>query len=398
MYKKLLIIFLILITLTGCSNIKQSNTTPSSEEQMITTEEITETSTEEVEVPQEIKYWDTNILIPVKYDNNIVGGLTVNFIEKLGIWDFNNAKAVSSSIKKSYVLNLKLDMSNFMNGRSTETIICTPYLLDGNDNIIGESCTVGWSGFNHKAEFFSNDSTKYIEVGLQPYVNDIKDSYKLKLELQTLSGNIKFQDIYLDINVLKQAKAGAKLLSNKDTTVITSANGAQYSIKINAVYREGHNYDDIYSEDSLEDFYDIVYTIKYLKGPTNKREVAIFDTYNKNALSEPMKFSLYTDTDSTRLYKPENNVYRLKYSDSTDTELYVTRFSNPLFVGEKTTLTTNRKIPASTLTDCKYVRLAFEFPEEASVRSYNSLKSFKGRYVVYQLPVKSRKLQKEPER
>lgn len=86
----------------------------------------------------------------------------------------------------------------------------------------------------------------------------------------------------------------------------------------------------------------------------------------------------------------------LLYSDSSKTGSYVVRFPLALNCGETATVSTNRLIPSSTKDRPTYIRIVVKFPAEIKARSFEEVRAFSGRYLVYQIPLGVRVLQEEP--
>lgn len=84
------------------------------------------------------------------------------------------------------------------------------------------------------------------------------------------------------------------------------------------------------------------------------------------------------------------------YSDSSKTGSYVVRFPLALNCGETATVSTNRLIPSSTKDRPTYIRIVVKFPAEIKARSFEEVRAFSGRYLVYQIPLGVRVLQEEP--
>ena len=334
---------------------------------------------------------------PIVSSGAIVGGIKVNYAEKIGIWDLYSAKAITAGVKESYALNVTVDMSEYLKKNKMVSIECTPSLLDAAGNVIGEPCVTGWSGFSNRADLFTKNPVDVIEVNLQPIVTSIPTDAVLKLSLKASNAAIVLDDIFYSIDTIVNAKPGPEILTVDKPVTIESINGAKYRISFGSVYFGNHVIsDDTLYEDGEYAFYNFVYKLEYLSGPTNAREVSSFDTFSNGVYKVPLVIGVQSDVDSTMLYDSIESAQRLLWSDSTDTEYYVTSLDKPIEVGGSAIVSCNRLVPKTTTHQAEYIRLRIEFPEEMVARTSDELKGFNGRYVVYQIPVAPRVLQEEP--
>lgn len=391
------LLLLLPLVLTGCSLLGEQPAT-----EAVTTEAgrelITEVSTEHITIFEDraqIVYSTEEF--PIIKDGVILGWGKVNFVEKLGIWDWYNKQAVQNGVHNSYAINLEIDMGNYFIGNDELSIECCPYLETADGVVVGEPCYVGWSGFSSIAELYNKNTKSIIEVNLQPYNQQLNPGDRLRLDFQTADGKVQFDPVYVDGVILQQATDGAQILTIDDKKEIESINGARYTISIKDVYRELHavKKDPVYKNGNYM-FYDFTYQIKYNSGPTNDREVLTFDSFNKNAIAVPLKIKVCADTDSTVLNDNVYSALRQIYSDSNKTELYCFPFESTIAIGDKLKVNSNRMIPDSTNTDAKYLRLIVEFPEEQAARNDEETKSFNGRYTVWQVPFSIREMEEKP--
>lgn len=333
---------------------------------------------------------------PIMKEGEICGWGQINFIEKLGIWDWYNKMAIQNGVKTSYAINIQIDMSIYLESAEYLSIECQPYLED-NGEITGEPCNVGWSGFGSVAELYVSNKSSTIEVNVQPYTNDLSQSELLRLDFHSADNSIVFDTIYVGRTMLLNAREGANILTITDKKVIGSVNGAQYTIEFSDVFREAH---DTYETGSIERgtywYYDFAYKIKYNSGPLNSKEVLTFDSFSNYSYVVPLKIQVISDVDNTVLNETVYTAQRLLYSDSTDTELYCKPFSGSIPVGGTLKMQNNRMIPASTKTDATYLRFILEFSEEQIARTDDELKDFNGRYTVWQIPIGVRELEEMP--
>ena len=333
---------------------------------------------------------------PIILDGKIVGWGCINFVEKLGIWDWYNKSAVQNGIKSSYAISINLNMDEYLKDNSSLSLECLPYLIDSTEHVVGEPANIGWSGFSSVAELFDQNVSGNIEVNLQPHLNNI-DNTLIKLDFRSADTNINFESVYISSDMLVTAKDGPSILTIDDVKQIESINGAIYTIKFYDIFRENHKTEDGPNISRGDyDYYDFCYQVKYENGPTNDREVLTFDSFDNFNIVVPLKIRVVSDTDSTPLNENVYTAERLLWSDSNDTDLYVFPFDKSLKVGKKMRIQCNRLIPNTTTTDADYIRIIIEFPEEQSARTSEELMSFNGRYVVWQVPFSNRKMEERP--
>lgn len=224
----------------------------------------------------------------------------------------------------------------------------------------------------------------------------LEDIYDFYLHIADAAGKVQFDDVYVDLSCIRDASAGASIKTINDVAEIQSVNGAVYNLSFHDVYLESHeisNYEKI--EDGSHSFYDFQYDVNYVSAPTNDTTVLTFDAFNNNAMVGSPIMEVYSDQDGTKLYD-EYDVERLLYSDSSKTGSYVVRFPLALNCGETATVSTNRLIPSSTKDRPTYIRIVVKFPAEIKARSFEEVRAFSGRYLVYQIPLGVRVLQEEP--
>lgn len=199
---------------------------------------------------------------PIMREGVIYGWGQINFIEKLGIWDWYNKMAVQNGVKISYAINIQIDMSAYLESAECLSIECQPY-LENNGEITGEPCNVGWSGFGSVAELYVNNTSSTVEVNVQPYTNDLPQDELLRLDFHSADNSIVFDTIYVGSVMLLNAREGANILTIDDKKVIESVNGAQYTIKFSDIFREAHETDETGSiERGTYWYYDFAYNIK----------------------------------------------------------------------------------------------------------------------------------------
>lgn len=390
---------LLCVLLCSCSVSLNNDSTEeiiSTEDQfnnMLTTE-VSNTRALVAESPTKVVF--KNEKFPIIKDGIIYGWAQINFIERLGIWDFYNKDAVQNGVKESYAINLNIDMTNYLQDHDSLSIECKPYLIQ-DDEVIGTPCYVGWSGFSTTAELYDKNNSGIVEVNLQPHKVELTDSAYLRLDFSSADGSIPFESVNIDRELLVNALDGPDILTIDDKKIIESINGAQYAIKFFDVFREPHEIkDDSNFKRGSYWFYDFVYKINYVRGPQNEREVLTFDSFSNYDYVVPLKIKVQADVDSTILNDNIYSAYRLLYSDRKDSELYCFPFDSSVKIGESIKVQNNRLIPDSTKTDATYLRFIIEFSEEQSARTDDELKMFNGRYVVWQIPFSVRELEEKP--
>lgn len=320
-------------------------------------------------------------------DNKAVGILTVNKVEKLGIWDWYNKEAVAANVRYSYAINISIDLTTYFKNRSDAKIVPEVYLVDENDSIVGNTCNVGWSGFNQQADLFSDSTKAVLEIGVQPIKQKLKN-YKIKICLVDETNDQNFDPIYYSSAICKKAKKGAKILDQDDVIKIKSINGGKYRVRFKDIYKTTHS---LLADNNVKyDFYDMTWIMNYLSKPTNKRSVGVFDPNNRNKLSPSIQFYVTSDTDPTELIYSETSATQERQDEwgSASFNLYCTSTKKSLSVGDSFAYRTNRQIPSSTVVKPSYIRIHMVFDDEAKARKTNERMKFNGRYVVLQVPIK----------
>lgn len=364
-----------LILLTGCSKQKVEETENVIEKSQ---QIVTYKTTEETPVASSSAItFEPGETIPILLEGSIKGYMTVNWVQRLGIWDYNNANAVTAGVKSSYTINLHIDMSESI--KSAESVILTvkPYMISASGAKIGSPCCVGWSGFSQVAQLYDNTTDTNIEVGVQPEVLDSTNSTIL-LCLSDSVGN-EYDDIVLSNAFISNASDGPSLVTD-GTATIHCINGGSFSLGVTNVVSESHEIED--ATDACV-YYDYQYTVAYASTPTSDREDLLFDSNNKNLLHTKFVNYVTSDVDGTKLYDNVPAAQRLLYSDKLDTEPYVTTTFDDIGAGEQFTAMSNRAVPDTT-GNPTYIRVCFEFPEEVEARTLEEMRDFDGRFIVFQ--------------
>ena len=379
------ICLLSIIVLTSCVSKNESTT-----ETIITptTEELQIDSYEDIINNRQDVMFDGFSDMPLINDGILYGYVHINYVERLGIWDYSNHLAIENGVKCSYAINCTIKVEDYVTDNRSINLQIIPKLYNSMDELIGSSGYVGWSGYN--------DIVELINI-LQP-TDANEDNYaKFKLCVSDITNSILFDELCVNLSCITGAADGAFLKSIDDVTEIECINGAIYDVSFHDVYIESHKVKrDSFLKSGNYFFYDFQYDLDYLTAPTNDREVLNFDSFNNwNLISAPI-MCVISDQDSTKLYDNVDSAEQLLWSNRTKTTLYVTHFPEYLSVGESCTVSSNRYIPSSTEVEPSYVRIILEFPSEAKARTSEEMRSFNGRYVVYQIPLGHRELQEEP--
>ncbi len=289
-------------------------------------------------------------------DGVYYGTLGIRQVELLGIWDWYNSSAIRYGVRN------------------------TISLVNSLGDVVGSSCSVGWSGFDEQLEVYQGDKIKAVEVGMQPYTSSIHGDYRLKIELVDTASDVNFDTIYYDITPLKHAKQGAKLRTANDLVKLVSICGAEYQFSFTRVEDNLRADTEAYYVDDRVRVFDINYVFKYLKKPDNNRGVTRFDSFTKNKANPELSFYLVSSLNDTKCTTRASTARIEKDYQLYD---YVTP-ATPLGVGQSLEMRTNL---VNVLEDSigEYVRIIAEFPEERAVRTDEEMLDFDGRYVVYQL-------------
>ena len=330
------------------------------------------------EIPQFKYSKDDKALI--LYNGICYGTLKFNSSQNLGIWDWYNQDAVDAGIKHSYTTNWTVDMSLLLKEYEMSKITITVDIMENEQKPISDPCMVGWSGFPQSIELFNQGETKGdIEVGIQPISKTIHGKSFLRVNLEDSTNNIKFDPIYYDLSVLSSATEGSSLKVVDEESVITSINGAIYSILFTRVENNVRDTDNG-SEDLP--LYDVNYTVRYKQAPTNNRVVSIFDSFDGNKISPRIAYAVQSDNDSTLLYNEVGSA--LEETDKHHKFRYVST-KQSFDVGNSFKYKSNRRISDGVIPATDYVRIIVEFPEERAARTNDEMREFDGRYIVYQL-------------
>lgn len=324
---------------------------------------------------------------PIMKDGGVYGSIKINWVQRLGIWDFNNHVAVTNGVKESYTINMVVDMSSNVDVGESLVVYVTPEIIVDGSNA-GNKCCVGWSGFPETAQLFDNDKDVIIEVGVQPEVLDLTNA-QVRLDISDSNG-VVYDSVTLGNEFLAGSAPGPSLITDGEVTV-HSINGAEFTVGVGSVYYEQHVVGEEQSDD-VRNFYDFVYSLRYDMLPTNGREVTFFDSSNNFNIPGKLACYLTSDVDDNKLYDSNSDALRLKYSNNTDVFPYVTETFVNVPVGKTATAQLNRESTCGAAIP-EYVRVCFEFPEELDARSMEEIMQFDGRFLVFQQKIGERELE-----
>lgn len=319
-------------------------------------------------------------LIPVIVDGKTVAYARINQLERVGIYDWYNNKAVKKNIRHSYSLNLSITNSTDMN----LTIGVTPTLVDKQNNNVSSKCNVGWTGFGEEAEFYGKGEIP-IEVGFQPEITD-ENGVKLQLVFNTSEGDS--DPVVISDKIFKHVVKGPSLLESGAETQITSVNGAKYIFTLGKVYIEPNLVD--LTETTAVEFDN---SIKYLRKPQKKRQVATFDSKKKYAMYASLLIGMQTQHSEELNYNGDYTALRKDYYGEY-TDDYASITDKALKVGKGVRYHLNRFVTTD-LANEKFVRFWVEFPDEAEVSTLKEKLKFNGRFVVYQCETHTREIKYE---
>lgn len=326
---------------------------------------------------------------PIMCDGKAYGFVEINQVEKLGINDWLNAKCMQANINYSYTLNMTVSWIDDFVGKDHFVISCMPYLADGEGDIVGEPCIVGWSGFPTQAVLSGGTQKVSIEYGVQPIKKLTKET-QLLLVLKDSEG-LQYDDIIFSNSVFGKVKNGPSLCFATSKKV-NSINGGKYSVGIGKVHYE-NNY--LYGDrESRVRAFDFSYKVAFLKLPTNKKSVDTFDR-ESNTMYTQAVVGLQSDISSEVMYSSVPSAYRVLYSDSSDTAAYVPIERLKIHKGCYVKYNANRILTQAMTGKPEYVRFRFEFPEEVKARTDKELLNFNGRFIVFQKKITTRKLYAE---
>lgn len=381
MKKIIILILFVPIFLASCNLPERSNESTEYVESANLTANINNTPIETTKV-KEVMYSVSNKSL-IMENGKLYGYLKFNFVQKLGIWDWYNQEVIKNGIRVSYAVNLNINMKPLMDTANSALIIADVSIVNPDGKEVSKNVNIGWSGFDQVAELYTSDYNKNIEICLQPTTVTIPSNSKIKISLKDSVSGKKFDDIFYSLDLLRNAEQGSSIKTIDKATVINSINGAKYSIKFELAEQNKR----LLMDASKMNLYDIEYIIKYLKKPTNKRNVTIFDSFDHQNISPYLMFDVKADVDQT----PCSDVAETALENiDGDWLKYVTK-TKSFSVGNAYQYRTNRIISHDVSPANEYIRIFLQFPEERAARSDKEMKYFNGRYIVYQLKISKHK-------
>ena len=377
------------------------------------TEKNSKGSSEEVE-NEEINYFDTTKLVitsaeltddvpTLKYQNGqdayviqngvYCGMIHFNLVQRLGIWDYNNQKAVAEGVYYSYAFNINLNLEQYLSNLESSKIEVIPQLLNQKGEEIGEVAVLGWNGFEQVAELYKNNAVKNIEICLQPTVGAIPENAYVAFCIKDTINNVVFDTIYYDLSLLKNATEGPAIKRIDDVSKIKSINNAVYSFKLKHVYAD-NVYLNIDTYSDLVKALDIEYSVKLRKTKINSRVVTRFNTFDDIQMNSEIKLGVNTSNDGKFNYTWFANATRPLWADVDEYVPYVTSNFPYIKKKEEVTNVTNRILSYNLESkNPTYVRISLEFADERKARTDEEMLKFNGRYLVYQIELENRNLQ-----
>lgn len=379
--KKFSIIACVFI-LTGCADVDQQQVS-----NMNAKVSAIPTATPTPEPTAKLGY-GTKVKIPLTVDDVQYGTVTVNQIEKVGINDVSNEKAVGNSVNYSFSVNITVRFKSAFDEITNFT--CVPKIYNGK-KLISSPASVGWTGFNTAVSIYGGTGAASIETGVQPEVRVGKKS-RLVLTFKDSEGH-DYDSVKLRDGILKKAKKGPRLLKSLERVKIKSVNGAVYSILPKKVYFENHIINSEALDKERKNFFDIDYKVEAWKAPVNRLTVRGISGGKGASMVCQAAIGLECVNSSKVLYQAYKKAVRLYREQSLQEVAYVTEGGRIRF-GYSRKVTTNRKAEAAMSVAPDTVRLRVEYPDEAAARSLKQKLKFKGRFQVYQLRISERKLLK----
>lgn len=340
-------------------------------------------------------------IAPVIKNGTTVALLTINQIQRLGIFDWTSSEAVDSGIKYSYTINFKMEYPKELKNGESITFYLYPKLIDANNEIIGNPCIVGWSGFPDTAVFTASATETWLECGVQP-IKSYKKATALVLDISDSYGNV-YDSIMFSKDVILDADEGPSLLTGDATAKVTGASGAKLTIGIKNVHLE-ECFDRAYEfkwESDVEEAEKIPtlmfnYSISYDSKPTKNIEVSNIDTSTKESLLyTDFKIGAQSNVGNTMYYDRNVNLTRFAFSDSLALEKFVSATRYKIHAGTKAVYCENREVSDAVINSSDSIRFQVEFNSDALALPPDQLMKFNGRFIVFDKKITSRKPKKE---
>ena len=232
-FRLFLIIPLVVTLMSGCERADQpSSTTVATPTPEVTVEPTVEPTKQPIKL---LNNYDIGVKAPLIRNDEQIGTVRVNQIEKVGINDLTNVKAQENSINFSYSINMTIDL--FAGSGATENLTCIPEVFS-NGTLVTSVADVGWTGFEKNVSSYNDDYkvTKHIEIGMQPESLSVKKGI-LALSFKDAQNN-SYKTITCDKNWFKKSKKGPDLLTKSKEVKINSLGGAKYAMLPKSVFYE----------------------------------------------------------------------------------------------------------------------------------------------------------------
>lgn len=326
------------------------------------------------------------------YNKKYIGSMKLNFMQKYDVYDWFNNAAVKNDLLYTYAANFTITTDEIDDDLKGTQLTIKAFLVDENDNVVGKTANVGWSGYENKFALFKSNESTTCEVLIQP-MEVVKDT-KLKIILESANGESS-QAIYYKNLPLDKLQLQHRLYTAGEPVQISSATGAEYIFSIDSVYRNPNCYEEGYASSDkggLPNVFDVDYRLKYSKPANSETSIK----FNKEQMNTKLSFSLQSDTKPDLFYDNADYLYERQYNyrENGETseiigliyEHYVTDDSL-LGINEVGSYTSNRYLKGSNVIE--FARVILEFPEEVT-RDFS--KDFNGRYLIYQIPVKQKEV------
>ena len=141
--------------LTGCTSLNQQQAMQANQESVVVETPVpTATTTPKSQYGIKKK-------IPLTADGVQCGTITVTQIEKVGINDINNEKAMNNSVNYSYSINITVRFKSTYNEITNFT--CVPKIYNGRKLASSPAC-VGWTGFKTVTSVYGGSGSATIET------------------------------------------------------------------------------------------------------------------------------------------------------------------------------------------------------------------------------------------
>lgn len=381
-------------TLIACSAQKQNTQTPKAN---LTFEETNLQVKMNKSAVTDYKLHET---APVMLNGRTVALLTLNQVQKLGIYDWTSAEVVDSGIKTSYTCNFKLQYLGKIDNGKMITFYIKPILVNKSGKVVGKPCIVGWSGFAETAVFDHKTNEVYFEYGVQPLKRSLKGC-KLVLKVSDSDGN-EYDDVEYAYSTIKKSRKGPSIHVSDKPVTVTGASGAKYKININKVYLE-NCFDDYYTFENETQVQNATkvptlmfnYRVDYVSEPTKKLEVNNISTSRTaTTLSTDLKIGAQSNVDKKIYYERNLNLTRMRFSNSFVLEHSTIKKRLNIHKGTYAYYSENRQVDDVFLNSTSTIRFRVELNSDAIAMKPKELMKFNGRFIVFERQPEFRKVYK----